>query len=236
MTSSLTELRPPPTLPSTPPTPAIRTKRTPSKARYWVAAIVAVLGLTAAFVWGAVGTITALDRVDSFDRTAIPGAITVSVTDPGTMVVYYESPAELARYGDPIATGRPATRWNPATDATIEVSYANTTPTWQQLGLQVTGPDGAVVPTSTYRSTARYDVTPGQLGRAVAKFEAGTAGQYRVSAARATESGATLAVGNNFARDIAMTTLGAASLGLVTVLAAVLLAVVTYRARSRTTR
>jgi hypothetical protein len=235
MTSSLTELRPPPTLPSTPPTPPTRTRRTRSRAGYWVAAIVAVLGLTAAVVWGAVGTITALDRVDSFDRTAVPGAITVSVTDPGTMVVYYESPAEVARYADPTATGRNPTRWNPATDATTVVGYAANTPTWQQLRLTVTGPDGAV-PISTYRSTARYDVAPGQLGRAVARFEAGTAGQYRVSAARAIESGATLAVGDNFARDIAMTTLGAASLGLVTVLAAVLLAVVTYRARSRTTR
>ena len=62
MTSSLTELRPPPTLPFAPPIP---TKRTPSRAGYWVGAIVAILGLTAAFVWGAVGTITALDRVDS---------------------------------------------------------------------------------------------------------------------------------------------------------------------------
>ena len=236
MTSSLTELRPPPTLPSAPPTPPTRTRRTPSKAWYWVAGILAVLGLTAAFVWGAVGTITALDGVDGFDRTAIPGAITVSVTDPGTMVVYYEGPAELARYADPTATGRPAIPYNPATDATTEVRYAATTPTWQQLRLTVTGPDGAAVPVSTYRSTARYDVTPGQLGRAVARFDVGTAGQYRVSAARATESGATLAVGDNFARDIAMTTLGAASLGLVTVLAAVLVAVVTYRAGSRTTR
>ena len=236
MTSSLTELRPPPTLPSTPPTTPIRTKRTPSQAWDWVAAIVAVLGLTAAFVWGAVGTINALDGVDSFDRTAVPGAMTVSVTDPGTMVVYYESPAEVARYADPTATGRNPTRWNPATDATIEVGYAANTPTWQQLRLTVTGPGGAVVPISTYRSTARYDVAPGQLGRAVAKFKADTAGQYRVSAARAIESGATLAVGDNFARDIAMTTLGAASLGLVTVLAAVLLAVITYRARSQTSR
>jgi hypothetical protein len=236
MTSSLTELRPPPTLPSTPPTPPIPTKRTRSRAGYWVAAIVAILGLTVAFVWGAVGTITALDRVDSFDRTAVPGAITVSVTDPGTMVVYYESPAEVARYADPTATGRNPTRWNPGTDATTVVGYAANTPTWQQLRLTVTGPDGAVVPISTYRSTARYDVAPGQLGRAVARFEASTAGQYRVSAARAIEPGATLAVGDNFARDIAMTTLGAAILGLVTVLAAVLLAVVTYRARSRTTR
>ena len=233
MTSSLTELRPPPThLPPTAPTP---TRESASRVGDGAAAIVAVLGLTMAFVWGAVGTITALDRVDSFDRTPVPGAMTMTVTDPGTKVVYYEGPAEVARYADPTATGRTATRWNPATDAGTEVRYAATTPTWQQLGLQVTGPDGATVPVSTYRSGVRYDVTPGQLGRAVAKFEATTEGQYRVAATRATEADATLAVGDDFARAIATATVGAAALGLVTVLAAVLLAVVTYRARSRIT-
>jgi hypothetical protein len=232
MTSSLTELRPPPTRPSPPPT---RVRRPPSGGWYWVAGILAVLGLTAAFVWGAVGAITALDRVDDFDRGTIPGSVTVFAADPGTKVVYYENGAELARYADPTASGRNATRWNPATDATIEVGYATNPPTWQQLGLQVTGPGGTAVPVRTYRSTARYDVDPGRLGRAVAKFDATTAGPYRVSAGRATETGATLAVGDNFARTIAMTTLGAASLGLATVLATVLIAVVTYRARSRTT-
>jgi hypothetical protein len=69
----------------------------------------------------------------------------------------------------------------------------------------------------------------------VATFQATTVGQYRVSATRATEAGATLAVGDNFARTIVRTTLGAAVLGLVTVVAAALLAVATYRARSRTT-
>jgi hypothetical protein len=232
MTSSLTELRPPPTRPSLPPT---RVRRRPSGGWYWVAGILAVLGLTAAFVWGAVGTITALDQVKDYDRVTIPGSLTVFVADPGTKVVYYESPAEAARYADPTATGRPAIPYNPATDATIEVGYAINTPTWHQLGLQVTGPDGVVVPVRTYRSTARYDVDPGRLGRPVAKFDATTAGPYRVSAPRVTETGATLAVGGNFARAITVTALGAASLGLVTVLAAVLAAVVTYRARSRTT-
>jgi hypothetical protein len=193
------------------------------------------VGLTAAVVWGAVGTISALVRVDSFPRTTVPGAVTVPVTDPGTMVVYYENPPELARYADPTATVRNATRWNPATGATIEVGYVATTPTWQQLRLTVTGPDGAAVPVSTYRSTARYDVTPGQLGRAVAKFEATAPGPYRVSAARAVEPGATLAVGDNFARNIAMTALGAATLALATVAVAVLLAAATHRARSRIT-
>jgi hypothetical protein len=232
MTSSLTELRPPPTLPTEPPA---RIRQQPSTIGYWAAAIVAVLGLTAALVWGAVGVSNALDRVDTFDRVAVPGAMTVLVSDPGTMVVYYESPAVQARYADPTANYRTATRWTPATDATIVVNYAANTPTWQQLRLQVTGPDGRLVPVSTYRSTVRYDVTPGQRGRAVAKFEAGTAGQYRVAATRAAEARATLAVGDNFARDIAMTTLGASVLGLVTVLAAVVLAVLTYRARSRST-
>jgi hypothetical protein len=239
MTSSLTDLRPPPTRPSAPPTlpgaPPTRIRNRPSSGWYWIAAIVAVLGLTAAFVWGAVGTISALDRVDGFDRAAVPGAVAVSVTDPGTMVVYYESPAEFARYADPTATGRNPTRWNPATDATIEVRHGTNTPTWQQLGLEVTGPDGAVVPVSTYRSTARYDVDPGRLGRAMATFEATTTGQYRVSTTKATEAGATLAVGDNFARTIATTSFGGAALGMLTVLAAVLLTVITYRARSHTT-
>jgi hypothetical protein len=144
---------------------------------------VAVLGLTAAFVWGTIGTITALDRVDSYDRTAVPGQVTVSVTAPGDMVVYYESPADQARYAEPAATGRPEIPYNPATEATTEVRHAAATPTWQQLGVTVIGPDGAV-PVRTYRSSARYDVTPGQLGRAVAKFHATTVGEYRVSAAR----------------------------------------------------
>jgi hypothetical protein len=207
MTSSLTELRPPPTYPPPPPTPI---QKQPSSGWYWVAGILAVLGLTAALVWGAVGTISALDEVDGFERTTVPGAVTVPVTDPGTMVVYYENSAELAR-------------------------SATTTPTWQQLRLTVTGPDGAVL-VSSYRSTARYDVDPGRLGRAVAKFEAATAGQYRVSAARAVEPGAALAVGDNFARDIALTALGAALLALVTVAGALTIAVVTYRARSRPIR
>jgi hypothetical protein len=55
-----------------------------------------------------------LDKVDSFDRTAVPGQVTVPVT----------------------------------------------------------GPDGALVAVSTFRSTARYDIAGGQLGKAVLRFEA----------------------------------------------------------------
>jgi hypothetical protein len=233
MTSSLTELRPPPTRPSVPP---LQARKRPSTAGYWVAAIVAVLGLTAALVWGAVGTSNTLDRVNGFDRLAVPGATTVSVTDPGTLVVYHESAAEVARYAEPTATGRPATRWDPGTRTIVTVRYPADAPTWEQLGLQVSGPSGAVLPVATYRSSARYDLEPGRAGRAVATFPATTPGPYRVSAARATEAGATLAVGGDIARGVVLTTLGATVLALMTVLVAVPLAVVTYRARSRTPR
>jgi hypothetical protein len=232
MTSSLTELRPPPTRPSVPP---LQARTRPSTAGYWVAAIVAVLGLTAALAWGAVGTSNTLDRVNGFDRLTVPGATTVSVTDPGTLVIYHESAAEVARYTEPTATGRPATRWDPGTRTIVTVRYPSDTPTWQQLGLVVTGPGGAAVPVATYRSSARYDLEPGRAGRAVATFQATTAGPYRVSAARASEAGATLAVGDDIARSVVLTRLGAVILGLATLLAAVLLAVVTYQARSRTT-
>ena len=231
MTSSLTELRPPPTVPPIPPRQA---RKRPSTAGYWVAAVVAVLGLTAAFLWGAVGIHTTQDRIDGFDRLTVPGAATVSVTEPGTMVVYHESAAEVARYAEPTASGRIASRWDPGTRTIVTVRYPSDAPTWEQLGLSVTGPGGAAVPVATYRSSTRYDVEPGRAGRAVATFEARTAGPYRVSATRAPEAGATLAVGADIARGLVLTRLGAVILGLVTVLTAVPLAVVTYRARSRT--
>ncbi|HET9290143.1 MAG TPA: hypothetical protein VFQ49_03610 [Actinomycetes bacterium] len=234
MTSSLTQLRPPPTRP---PIPPLHARKRPSTAGYWVAAAVAVLGLTAAFLWGALGSTTTQDRVDGLDRLAVPGATTVSVTDPGTMVMYHESAGEVAGSVQPTANARiAATRWDPGTRTIVTVPYAGVTPTWQQLGLQVTGPGGAAVPVGTYRSSARYDLEPGRAGRAVATFQVTAAGPYRVSAAGATEAGATLAVGQDIARSLVLTRLGATILGLVTVLTAVPLAVATYRARSRALR
>ena len=138
MTSTLTERRPPP--PTRPPIPPLQARKRPSTSRYWVAAIVAVLGLTAALVWGAVGTSNTLDRINGFDRLAVPGATTVSVTDPGTMVVYHESAAEVARYAEPTANARSTTRWDPGTRTIVTVPSAGDAPTWQQLGLSVTGP------------------------------------------------------------------------------------------------
>jgi hypothetical protein len=194
-----------------------------------------MLGLTAAFLWGAMGISSTQDRINGFDRLTVPGATTVSVTDPATMVIYHESAAEVARSAEPTANARiAATRWDPGTRTITTVRYPSDAPTWPQLGLQVTGPGGAPVPVTTYRSSFSYDLEPGRAGRAVATFHASTAGLYRVSAAGTSESGATLAVGPDITRSVVLTRLGAVILGLVTVFTAVLLAVATYQARSRT--
>jgi hypothetical protein len=158
MTSSLTELQPSPTLP---PLPSLQGRKRPSTAGYWVATVVAALGLMAAFLWGAVGIDNIQERVNGFARLAVPGATTVSVSNPGTIVVYHESAAEVARYAEPTANGRPATRWDAATRTIVTVPDTGDAPTWQQHGLQVTGPGGAAVPVAAYRSSARYDLQPG---------------------------------------------------------------------------
>ena len=119
-----------------------------------------------AFLWGAVGITNTQDRVDGFDRLAVPGATTVLVTDPATILVYHESAGEVAGYALPTANARiAATQWDPATRTIVTVPSAGDTPTWQQLGLSVTGSGGAAVPVATYRSSARYDLDPGRAGR-----------------------------------------------------------------------
>jgi hypothetical protein len=93
MTSSLTALRPPPALRPRP-TP---TRPTRSTIGYRLGRVVVVLGLAVACALAAFGAITAPDG-------------------PPT-----GGPVKVVRYAEPTATGHAATRWTPATDATITV-------------------------------------------------------------------------------------------------------------------
>ena len=88
-------------------------------------------------------------------------------------------------------------------------------------GHRHTRPDGAAVPSPPTGPAPATTSCPGS---------------YRVSAARTAEAGATLAVGDDLARSLVLTTLGVVILALVTVSVAVPLAVATYQARSRTPR
>ena len=95
----------------------------------------------------------------------------------------------------------------------------------------MSGPSGAVLPVATAVQRPLRPCRPGG-----GDLPGHHRGAVPVSAARATEAGATLAVGEDVARGVVLTTLGATVLALMTVLVAVPLAVVTYRARSRTPR
>ena len=92
MTSSLTALRTPSTL-QPPPTPTRTTRFS-----YRLAHALVLLGLAAACALAALGAITAPDQTGDLGATA-----------------------KVVRYAEPTATGRAATRWNPATDAIITV-------------------------------------------------------------------------------------------------------------------
>ena len=95
MTSSMTALRPPPT--PQPPT-FTPTRRTTPPAGPRRARIVVLLGLAAACALAALGAVTAPDRPADLAGTV-----------------------KVVRYAEPTATGCAATRWTPATDATITV-------------------------------------------------------------------------------------------------------------------
>lgn len=68
--------------------------RKPSSAGYRVAAVVALAGLLGAVLWAALGALGAVTAPDDLARAALPANVTAEVTEPGTLVVYYE--------GDPV--------------------------------------------------------------------------------------------------------------------------------------
>jgi hypothetical protein len=61
-----------------------------STAGFWLAGLIAVLGLVGAIVWAAVGTFNTVDSTADLTRADIPGTIAVAVTEPGHQVIYYE--------------------------------------------------------------------------------------------------------------------------------------------------
>lgn len=104
-----------------------------------------------ALVWGLHAAAGMADEVDGWARAEVPGAVHVTVDEPGRLVVRSET-AGFVRWGRP--------------DDGFEVS--------------VTDPDGAPVAAADAGGIGQYRV-PGRTGRAVATFDAEVAGRHRVT-------------------------------------------------------
>jgi hypothetical protein len=106
--------------------------------------------------------------------------------------------------------------------------------TLEQLRVRVTGPQGQVVALEPYRLDLRYDApgNPGQIGHALATFQASGTGACRVTATGSAPAGTRIAIGESVAKNVIPTLLGILGLLLVTVGGGLALIIVTMVRRS----
>jgi hypothetical protein len=79
---------------------ATRSRRVPSKALYWVAAVLLLLGMGGGVTWGVRGTVRTHDQARSLPRTSVPGDLHVSLEGRTSRLIFFEgggkpSPEEL---------------------------------------------------------------------------------------------------------------------------------------------
>ena len=75
------------------PAPApVRNKLRPSAAWYWVAGAIGVLGAIAASIMVVSSVVVTVNRVEDFQRVAVPGSGVITLDDTGGYTVYYEEP------------------------------------------------------------------------------------------------------------------------------------------------
>lgn len=178
----------------------------PSQAGYWAGALAVIAAVIAGVVWLAVAYVDHQQQIDRFTRLMVPGSAVIQISDTSTRVLYFEN-----------------------------VRHAPT-PSLQQLGIRVTGPDGRTVHVSPYsRGDLRYDV-PGESGlsgRAVASFHADNVSTYQIRTAPSSGVAGSLAIGNDILRDLVPDVIGAGALVLVVGGAGVAMVAVTRSRRSR---
>jgi hypothetical protein len=63
----------------------------PAVGWYWVAGVVAIVGVIGAVVWGLTAYGAVGDRVDGFARASLPGQVVVPINTAGTYAVFYEA-------------------------------------------------------------------------------------------------------------------------------------------------
>ena len=188
-------------------TPPVRPRGTTGSYRgllgFTLAALVAIIGVATATVWCVAGILDQTQAPADFVRADVPGTMSVVLTQVGQHVVYFEGDDATA-----VSAGQ------------VDVTAAN----------------GAAMTVRPYALDLRYDVPgrPGALGTAIAVFDADRTGSYSVGTrATGTEPGAQLAVGDDLAPATVRAVVLPALLALLSVLAAVALAVQTWTRRNR---
>jgi len=89
-----------------------------SPAWYWLALAILAAGVLLPAVWGVTSVDGALEKADAFPRATVPGAVTVTVTDPGDQMIYFtgsgdQSPAALGlQVTDPAGASVPLTPYD----------------------------------------------------------------------------------------------------------------------------
>ena len=172
--------------------------------RYTLAALLAVVGLAAAALWGVTAILDQTQRPEEFVRVDIPGEVSVSITRTGPHVVYYEGDGP-----------RPAPE-------DIDV----TAPDGADLPVRSYGPELRYDVPGTNDTRGEG----GEVGSAVGVFTTERTGTFVVGS-EAIASGA-LAVGDDLAPGIARAVVLPALLGVLAVVGGLVLAVSTAVRRS----
>lgn len=118
----------------------------------------------------------------------------------------------------------------------VFLEHERSAPVPSAPAVSVTGPSGAELPLSAYGAELRYDV-PGdvnRIGDAVLTFEANEPGTYLVTVA-GLPGGTTVAVGDDLVSGWGPQVLGSVALLLVGLLLGVVIVIVTFARRARTT-
>jgi hypothetical protein len=157
------------THPAAPPATPLAKLR-PGRVWYWVALLVFLAGAA----WLVVGLFTLNNKIDSFQRVALPGTGMVSLDHSGGYVIYYEGPG--------------------AADGNIPAFDVTVTPGWAPA---------AVESLDTYSSGLTYSFGSRE-GRAVLTLTVAQPGRFLIGApdAPAVSGGSSLAVGPSIAGGI----------------------------------
>ena len=191
--------------------PAPPPPRRPARIAYAPAVLVAVVGVLVAAVWIVVGVLDQIQRPLEFSRADLPGTVAVTLTQTGTHVVYVEADREQVL------------------DLTSRIGMDE---------VVVTAANGEVLPVRQYGAELQYDAPDGLVGTAIGVFDNDRTGTFTVATTAQDVQDlpdVRLAVGDDLAPD-AVRAIGLPALtALLSVLAGLVLALLTSRRRTGTT-